>query len=108
MLGVMCSVTASNASLNDSGKLVITEEVTVVSVSSGEAADGKLKVGDVFKSITINGKTTSITRNYTLNDLLLTVRKGDTITLKVFREQSGEETNVTIKFDKDDYFVLYD
>lgn len=108
MLGVMCSTTASSASLNDSGKLVITEEVTVASVSNGASADGKLKVGDVFKSITINGKTTEITRSYMINDLLLTVRKWDTITLKVFRAQSGEETDVTITFDKDDYFVLYD
>ena len=108
MLGIMCAKTASSASFNDSGKLVITQEVTVASVSSGVAADGKLKVGDVFKSMTINGKTTEITRDYYLNDLLLTVRKGDTITVKVFREQSGEETDVTITFDKDDYFVLYD
>ena len=108
MLGITSAKTKSVASLNDSGKLVITEDVTVASISSGAAADGKLKVGDVFKSITIGGKTTEITRNYILNDLLLTVRKGDTITLKVFREQSGEETNVAITFDKDDYFVLYD
>lgn len=108
MLGVMCSTTASSASLNDSGKLVITEEITVASVSNDVAADGKLRVGDVFKSITVGGKTTAITRGYFLNDLLLTVKKGDTITLKVFREQSGEETDVTITFDKDDYFVLYD
>ena len=108
MLGIMCAKTASNASLSDSGKLVITEEITVASVSSGVAADGKLKVGDVFQSITINGKTTAITRDYLLNDLLLTVRKGDTITFKVFREQSGKETDVTITFDKDNYFVLYD
>ncbi len=108
MLGVMCMQTASSASLNDSGKLVITEEVTVASVSSGAAADGKLKVGDVLKSITVGGETRAITRSHFVNDLLLTVRKGDTITLKVFREQSGEETDVTITFDQDDYFVLYD
>ena len=107
MLGVTSAKTASNASLNDRGKLVITEEITVASVENGVAADGKLKVGDVFKSITINGKTTAITRHFILNDLLLTVRKGDTITLKVFRELTGEETDITITFDKDNYFVLY-
>lgn len=108
MLGVTYSTTASSASLNEKGKLIITEEVTVASVSNGASADGKLKVGDVFKSITINGKTIEITRSYILNDLLLTVRKGDAITLRVFREQSGEDTDVTITFDQDDYFVLYD
>lgn len=108
MLGVTCAQTASSASLSDSGKLVITEEVTIASVSSGAAADGKLKVGDVLKSITVGDTTRTITRSYFINDMLLTVRKGDTITLKVFREQSGEETDVTITFDKDAYFVLYD
>ena len=107
MLGITREPTASKASLNDSGKLVITEDVTVTSVTDGSAADGKLKVGDVFKSITINGETTAITRDFMLNDMLLTVRKGDTVTFRVFREQSGEEMDVTIAFDKDDYFVLY-
>ena len=108
MLGVTTAKTASSASLNEKGKLVITEEVTLTSVVNDAAADGKLKVGDVLKAVVIDGKTTAITRSYILNDLLLTVRKGDTITLKVFREQSGEETEVSITFDKDDYFVLYD
>ena len=108
LLGIICTQTASSASLNDSGKLVITEEITVTSVSNGVAADGKLKVGDVIKAIVIEGKTNVITRSFMLNDLLLTVRKGDTIILKVFREQSEEETDVEITFDKDDYFVLYD
>ncbi len=106
MLGVMTTKTASQARYQD-GKLVITEEVTVVEVSSGVAADGKLKVGDVFQSVTIDGKTTAITKSYLLNDLLLTVRKGDTITLNVFREQSGENATVQITFDKDNYFTKY-
>ena len=107
MLGVTTAKTASSASLDENGKLIITEEITVASVSSGASADGKLTVGDVLKSVTIDGKTTVITRNYILNDLLLTVRKGDSITLKVFREQNGEDMDITITFHKDDYFVLY-
>ena len=108
MLGVTCMQTASSASLDDSGKLVITEEITIVSVSNGASAAGKLQVGDVIKAIVIDGKTTLISRSFMINDLLLTVRKGDKITLKVFREQSGEEMDVEITFDKDDYFVVYD
>ena len=108
MLGVTMRTSASNASFNESGKLVITEEITVESVSSGASAEGKLQLGDVVKAFVIDGKTTTITRSYMLNDLLLTVRKGDTITLKVLRGASKAETDVTITFDKDDYFVLYD
>ena len=105
MLGVTCMQTASSASLDDSGKLVITEEITIVSVSNGASAAGKLQVGDVIKAIVIDGKTTLISRSFMINDLLLTVRKGDKITLKVFREQSGEDMDVEITFDKDDFIT---
>ncbi|MBQ8309299.1 MAG: trypsin-like peptidase domain-containing protein [Clostridia bacterium] len=108
MLGITTAKTASVASFDKNGKLVITEENTVASVDSGVAASGKLEVGDVIKSFTKDGVTTQITRNFYLNDLLLTVRKGDTITLKVFRELDGKEHDVTITFDKDSYFTLYE
>lgn len=108
MLGVTMRTTASSASFNDSGKLVITEEITVESISSGASAEGKLQVGDVVKAFVKDGETTVLTRSHMLNDLLLTVRKGDTITLKVIRGENKQETDVTITFDNDNYFVLYD
>lgn len=107
MLGVIIVQTASVAKL-EQGKLVIIEENTVARVDSGVSAEGKLMVGDIIKSFTKDGVTTEITRSFYLNDLLLTVRKGDEITLKVFREQSGEEKLITIRFDQDRYFTLYE
>lgn len=108
MLGITMATTSSVASLDEHGKLVITEDNKVASVDNGVAADGKLMVGDKIISFTKDGVTKDITRSFYLNDLLLTVRKGDTITLKVFRELDGQEHDVTITFDKDEYFTKYE
>ena len=69
-----------------------------------------LKVGDVFLSATLNGVTTVFTQRYQLNDFLLNVRKGDTVTFTVLRDGSvtGKvETQVDVTFDKDEHFVKY-
>ena len=105
MLGVMTQVTGSKATLNQNGKLIITEEVTVKEVSSGVAATGKLQVGDIIKAVTVNGKTTQITRMYMVGEALFAVRKGDTVTMTVVR--GGQQTDVQITYDKDAYFTIY-
>ena len=104
-LGIITAITASSSKLTENGNLQIIEEVSVAEVQTGVAASGKLKVGDVIKAITLNGKTVELTRRFYLNDTLLTVRKGNTISLKILRE--GQETTVEITFDKDEYFTTY-
>jgi S1-C subfamily serine protease len=90
MLGVMVKATASEA-VYENGRLNVYEEFIVDStaIAPESAAYNKLQFGDQFKAITIihkgetEGKTTTFARRYQLNDLLLTVRKGDKIILKV-------------------------
>lgn len=105
MFGVMPKLNASSAVL-ENGTLKVVEEVVITDISKGAAADGKLKYGDIVKSLCINGGTEYIiTRSFQINDLLLTVRKGDTVSVKVVRE--GVEMQVEIVFNKDSYFVQY-
>ena len=104
-LGIITAITASSSKLTENGNLQIIEEVSVAEVQTGVAASGKLKVGDVIKAVTLNGKTVELTRRFYLNDALLTVRKGNTISLKILRE--GQETTVEITFDKDEYFTTF-
>ena len=111
-LGVMTVITASSSTLvenpidgSDNGRLQIVEEVSVAEVDTGVAASGKLKVGDVIESITVGGKTVEATRRFYINDILLTVRKGDKVTLSVLRE--GQKKTVEITFDKDEYFTTF-
>ncbi len=106
-LGVETYINSTKTQLVD-GKLKITETFVVSRVLDGDdagASAGKLKSGDIIKAITVGGKKTPLTRRHQLSDLLLTVRKGDTVTLDITRD--GSEMQVAIVFDKDEYFVKY-
>ena len=105
-LGVMVGTTASTAYFDEKGALRIREEFKVVRVVDGGSAAKLLQVNDVFKSIRINdGETFDFTRRYQLLDQLLTVRKGDTVTLGIVRD--GMEMTVEIPFTEDGYFTQY-
>jgi S1-C subfamily serine protease len=106
MLGVTVQTSDSKAVYDSTlGKSVITETSKVAEVTSGSAADGRLKAGDVIKSVTIGGTTTTLTRKYQLIDLMLTVRKGDTIKITV--ERDGSSQTVEIPFNQSGYFTTY-
>jgi S1-C subfamily serine protease len=111
MLGVIVKPTASNT-VFENGRLKVYEEFIVdkTAIEQGAAAYNKLSFGDQFKKITIikgssTGETVTFTRRYQLNDLLLTVRKGDMVILTVLRD--GIEVDVKIVYDQDAYFTEY-
>ena len=113
-LGVETYIDSTKTELVEDEKLKITETFLVSSVLDGADAGAagasdddnkRLKAGDVFKSATLHGKTTVFTRRHQLSDLLLTVRKGDTMILRVVRD--GSEKDISITFDKDSYFIQY-
>jgi len=107
MLGITVTATSSQAYYDEEGRLRIKEEFCVGStdIETTAAAYGKLKPLDVIQAISINGVKTTFTRRYQLNDLLLTVRKGDTVVLTVVRD--GEEKEVEIVYDQDAFFTEY-
>lgn len=108
MLGITVSVTSSQAVLDENGQLCIQEEFSVSrAASKGAAAYGKMSVGDIFISVSINGGEKLVfTREYQLEHALLSVRKGDTVVFEM-RNASGEKTTVSITYDKDSYFTIY-
>lgn len=59
----------------ETGKVFKIEKVAVSAVNQGKAADGKLQVGDILNSVTIDGETYRITRTFTVIDAMLTARK---------------------------------
>ncbi len=103
-LGVAVTVTNSVADAN----LNITEEITVAKSAQSATASsyGKLREGDVFQWVEYKDTKTALTRRYQVNELLLTVRKGDKVTFGILRD--GYEMTVEITFDKDSYFTIYD
>ena len=106
-LGIMVTTTASKAVVDGDGHLTIEEQFAVATAAKlGSAAYKKLNAGDIFVSATVNGVTTVFTREYQLAHVLLSVRKGDSVTF-VVRNSSGKEVTTTIVFDKDSYFTTY-
>ena len=106
MLGITVATTDTTVRLDEEGRLVIEEELTVAEApTAGTAGYGLLKQNDILKSATIDGVTTELGRRFYLIDLLLQVRKGDTISLTI--ERGGEEMQVEVVFDKDGYFTTY-
>lgn len=107
MFGVATMVVDSLASVDENGKLILTEKLEIAEVLPTGAAFGKLKVGDIFRSMTINGKTIELTQGYLITDGLFDVRKGDSVSVTVYRPSQNKEVTVTITYDKDAYFTLY-
>ena len=108
MLGITISVTASKAIVDENGQLSLQEEFSVITAASrGSASYMKLHAGDVFISASVNGEAPIVfTREYQLAYVLLSVRKGDTVTF-VMRNSSGVESTVSISFNKDEYFTVF-
>ena len=95
LLGITVSTSDSKAVYDSAtGIMTIKETVSVYEVSSGSLADGILQAEDVLVSATVNGNTTEITRQYHIIDMMLDVRAGDVVALKILR--GGEEKTVSI------------
>ena len=107
MLGINLLTEEISVALDENGKLTVREKIVVTqSGQLGPASYGKLKLRDIFHWISINdGEQFAITRQYHISDLLLTVRKGDKVTLGMIRD--GSEITVEIIYDEDSYFTTY-
>ena len=108
MLGIMVQTTSSKAVVDESGRMYIQEEFKVAEVAKqGASSYQKFSAGDMFIGAKLNdGEKIIFTRRHQITDLLLSVRKGDTVTFYM-RNSSGDEVETSITFDKDEYFTLY-
>lgn len=105
MLGIETSVDDSYAKYNTQTGLVdIYETVTVASVSFGSAAYNKLAQNDEIKAIKVTSsdgtvkEDVTVTRGYNINDVMLSVRSGDTVTLTVIRNSKEQDVSITYNY----------
>ncbi len=77
-----------------SGKVLRREVVTVKAVESLGLANGRIAVGDIINSITVDGVKYEVTRMYIVTDSMLSARVGSTVTVNVTR--GGESIDVSI------------
>ena len=100
MLGITVNASNSKAVYDpETGLISIEETVSVFEVNKGSLADGILKEGDIFLSMTLNGEKSDITRQYQVIDLMLDVRVGDVVKLDILR--GGEKRTAEMTITKD-------
>ena len=78
----------------ETGRVHKREDVTVASVTAGSLSDGKLEVGDVLKSITIDGVKYEINRKFQITDRMFSVYENSVVVIEVLRG----ETPITVEF----------
>lgn len=107
LIGITAKTSESKAVYDEeTGLTRIRETVTVDSVEENGLAYGKLESGDILLTATFNEKTVDIDRSFTLSDMLLEAKVGDSVTISFSR--NGEEKTVTLTFTENDvteYFV---
>ncbi|MGN0771028.1 MAG: S1C family serine protease [Christensenellales bacterium] len=97
VIGVSIAVEDSSLAYDaEKDTYYIKEKCVVQSVTSGSLAAGKLEVGDVIQSLTINSEEYTVNRYYEMADLLLKVRQGDEIKIKLLRNGVSEEVSYSI------------
>ena len=105
ILGVVPSVATSKAVYDsETGKISIVETVSISSITEGSVAEGKLLVGDVVRSLTIDGKTVEIERKYQLIENMFAAHVGSTVVFGI--ERNGQSMNVTFTITKNMVTVM--
>lgn len=111
-LNIETEITDSYARLNSDGMAEITEVIKVAK-TTGKPATGVLEVGDelIAAKLTNSAGTVKedikITRSFSLSEMLMAARAGDTLTLTIKRNKADGETQVSIKFENN-YFKYFE
>ncbi len=99
LLGITVTSENPKAIYNiETGKIYKSEDVTITEITGTEAKK-VLKVGDVLKSITIDGKKQDITLRHHVVDSMLDAREGSIVIITF--ERDGTEQSATITVTKD-------
>lgn len=104
LIGIEVSTYSSKSVYDEAAGIArIEEQVRVEKVTEGSIGQGVVKAGDIIVSLTIDGETHPITRRFQVVDLMLTVRSGDTVVLRVLRD--GKYEDLTFQF-TDEYLSV--
>lgn len=108
-LNITTVVSDSYSRLNEEGIAVITELVRVEKIE-GRPARGVLEAGDILVSAKLTSsdgtvkEDIKITRNFSLSEMLISARAGDTLTLVVERDKAEKEVSMTLESSNFKYF----
>ncbi len=101
LMGVTLETVSPRVSLDENGNAVIRETAMVGQITIGSAAYGVLQEKDLITHAKVVGsdgtvrEDADITRLYILTDFMLSVRRGDTVTLTLKRDGETIEKSIT-------------
>ena len=95
VLGITITSRVGGAMIDENGKVYTVEQVEVVEVSKGAVADGKVMVGDIIKSITVDGVKCDVTRRYHVTDAMISAKEGSVVVLNLLRD--GADISVSFR-----------
>ena len=93
LLGITISAKVIGPVIDENGTLLEGAKVEVMDVSPTSLAYGKVQIGDVVNSITVDGVTVIATEVYVIPEHMLTARVGSVIVMNVTR--GGETFDIT-------------
>lgn len=100
LMGITITSYVSGLDINEeTGDVSQVELVEVIEVTKNSLADGKILVGDIINSISINGQTHKVTRIHHVTDLMLSAHVGDTVQLNITRDGDTMTLSFTITED---------
>jgi len=101
LIGITMRITDRVVSYDSNmDKIILKDIIKVEDIVENSPAEGKFMLDDQIVSVTISEKTYSINRLYELSDLLFKVKRNETITFTVNREETLVDLEITF-VDKD-------
>ena len=96
LIGITVGVEAAGTNYDiETGKITRYEKVRVEEVSAGGLSEGKLSVGDIIKSVSVDGVTYEVQRTFNVVDIMLTARKTSKVVINI--ERAGEA--IAVEYD---------
>lgn len=87
LMGITITAYVSGLQISPEGdKVYEVNLVEVIEISKGSLAEGKVLVGDIVNSITVDGKKTEVLRIHHVTDAMLDARVGSKVVLNITRD----------------------
>lgn len=94
LIGVTLGYIDGHAEVDENGKIYTKETVFADEVSRSSIAFGKIREGDVFKSVKIGDRQFEVNMFYNVTEAMLWARVGDTVIFEI--ERDGEPMTVEL------------
>ena len=96
LMGVTITSYVIGVEIEDNGDMYKVQLVEVTAVNEGSISDGKMKVGDIINSITVDGVKQEVTRMHHVTDAMIDARLGSKVVINVTRGGESMDISFTV------------